>query len=160
MHQLGGGWLFVEAGLLVVALAAILLVRRAMARAGGEDWHERTAAIAGDVRTAAERRPTEPSRLRREVLPLANRLEGQTRSPPADAPPELVEAVDELSERCHRLTFEAAGEATIALEDRLDALAARAADVERLACDRDPDHGEGVAGAGSEPGAGPDDHSW
>lgn len=158
MSQLGEGWLLVEAGLLVAAVLAILVVRRAMARAGGEDWHERTAAIAGDVREAAERRPTEPSRLRRDVLPLANRLEGQTRAAPADAEPELVDAIDELSERCHRLTFEAAGEATITLEDRLEELAARAADVERRA--RDGDRGGTATGAGSEPGAGADDHSW
>jgi hypothetical protein len=71
-----------------------------------------------------------------------------------------VDAIDELSERCHRLTFEAAGEATITLEDRLDELAARAADVQRRARDRDRDREEGKTGPGAEPGAGTDDYSW
>jgi hypothetical protein len=133
-----------------------------MARAGGADWHERTAAIAGDVREAAERRPTEPARLRREVLPLANRLEGQSRSAPAGVERGLVEAVEELSERCHRLTFEAAGEATVTLEGRLNELAARAADVQRRARDRAGDreeHGTGPDPAGTGHGAGAEDYS-
>lgn len=135
MHQLGVGWLLVEGGLLVAAVGAILVVRRAMAEdTAPEDWHEGVASLAGEVRAAVERRPVEPGRLREDVVPLANRLEGRTRSAPPEADEELLEAVDGLSDACHRLTFEAGSARRMGhLEARLDDLAAMAGEVQRRA---------------------------
>lgn len=135
MHLLGAGWLLVEGGLLVAAVGAILVVRRAMAEdTAPEDWHEGVASLAGEVRDAVQRRPVEPGRLRENVVPLANRLEGRTRSAPPEADEELLDAADGLSDACHRLVFEAAGaRRTGRLEGRLDELQAMADEVQRRA---------------------------
>ena len=135
MHLLGAGWLLVEGGLLVAAVGAILVVRRAMAEdTTPEEWHEGVASLAGEVADAVERRPVEPGQLREDVVPLANRLEGRTRSAPPEADEELLDAVDGLSDACHRLTFEAgSARRSGRLEGRLDDLEAMAGEIQRRA---------------------------
>ncbi len=137
MHLLGGSWLLVEGGLMVAAVGAILVVRRAMADdSSPEDWHESVATLAGEVHDAVEGRPVEVRRLREEVVPLANRLEGRTRSAPPGADEDLLEAIDGLTNACHRLAFEAAGaRRTGRLQERLDELEAMAGEVQRRAKD-------------------------
>jgi len=131
----GAGWLLVEGGLLVATVGAILVARRAMAEdATPEEWHAGVASLAGEVADAAGRRPVEPGRFREDVVPLANRLEGRTRSAPPEADEALLDAVDGLSDACHRLTVEAGGARRRGrLEERLDELETAADEVRRRA---------------------------
>lgn len=127
-----GPWLLValNAAVLLAAggVAWYVLRRRGRSSAdGNEAWCDEAAALAREVRQAAEptATPADPDRVARRLLPLAGRIQGHLRAAPTSIDEASYRGLFELGVTCQRIAVEHRPAARVDgpfLEDRLESL--------------------------------------
>lgn len=113
MAAVPGPWLLValNGAVLLDAVAVAAYVRHRRGRNpddGGDDWRAGAAALAREVRRAAEAdgRPADHDRVSRRLLPLAGRIHRHVRAAPAGVEEPVYRGLFELGVACQRVAVE------------------------------------------------------